>query len=354
MKRSWPRSLAAAGGACLCLVVATATTGCSTTSEKPISGSAVGPSVRARSQIVEDLYDTEFVTPDLGWAVGVFGSVYRTDDGGRHWKMQPTPTTEHLFSVVFTDERTGWACGRQGVVLHTEDGGGAWTLQQSGTDKHLFAIEFAGVSNGWAVGDWGVRIQTSDGGRTWQDRSLAEDKILYDVDFADRDTGWIVGEFGTILYTADGGHNWVPQSAGTDKTFFGVAPASPDRVFIVGIDGLLLRTVDRGATWQLKHGQVAATGVEQMGFLDVLQNPGFYDVEVRGAHGAVVGDIGSVMITEDGGETWTDSPLPPDRRLQWIRGVSLPSAGRGMIVGAAGLTFAIEGRKLRFSQEPPA
>jgi photosystem II stability/assembly factor-like uncharacterized protein len=59
--------------------------------------------VKARSQIVEDLYDTRFIDANTGWVVGVFGSVYHTDDGGKHWSQQKTPTTQHLYSVSFVD-----------------------------------------------------------------------------------------------------------------------------------------------------------------------------------------------------------------------------------------------------------
>src|SRR5437660_604978 len=59
--------------------------------------------IKARSQIVEDLYDTRFVEADVGWVVGVFGSVYQTTDGGKHWTQQRTPTSQHLYSVSFAD-----------------------------------------------------------------------------------------------------------------------------------------------------------------------------------------------------------------------------------------------------------
>src|SRR5258706_15590718 len=75
--------------------------------------------VKARSQIVEDLYDTRFVEAQVGWVVGVFGSVYRTDDSGKHWKPQKTPTEQHLYRVSFSDVKNGWAVGRGGEIIHT-------------------------------------------------------------------------------------------------------------------------------------------------------------------------------------------------------------------------------------------
>src|SRR5262245_4268171 len=95
-----------------------------------------------RSQIVEDLYDAQLVDPDDGWVVGASGAVYRTSDGGRHWQLQPAPTTQNLFGVSFSDVRNGWAVGRSGTIIHTTDGGAHWRTQSSGTAKHLFKVCF--------------------------------------------------------------------------------------------------------------------------------------------------------------------------------------------------------------------
>ena len=102
---------------------------------------------------------------------------------------------------------------------------------------------------------------------------------------------------------------------------------------------------------------LARTGgfFEQLGFAEMLKNPGLYDIKIRGDKGYIVGDIGNVLVTEDGGETWAKSLLPGEWRLAWIRGLSVLPSGEGMLVGASGLTFAVNGKEMRFSQvETPA
>jgi photosystem II stability/assembly factor-like uncharacterized protein len=308
--------------------------------------------VRVRSQIVEDLYDTRFIDANDGWTVGAFGAVYRTLDGGTHWEQQRTPTTQHLFGVSFTDAKNGWAAGRGGEIIHTTDGGENWYQQNSNTTKHLFKIQFVDPNEGWAVGDWGVVLHTVDGGASWIDSSLGEDEIVYAIDFADRDDGWMVGEFGSIRRTTDGGKTWVKQQTGTQKTLFGVSAVSKQRAWAVGIDGLVIRTQDGGATWEIQRGEKDVASLQNISFMDLLKNPGLYDVKVVGSRGYVVGDVGNVLVSEDGGETWTRSLLPPEWRLSWIRGLSVLPSGEGMLVGASGLTFAVRGKELRFSQSP--
>lgn len=316
------------------------------------SHAAAAQDIKARSQILEDLYDTQFIDANAGWAVGVFGAIYHTSDGGKHWQQQQTPTTQHLYGVSFTDVRNGWAVGRSGEIVNTSDGGVHWVEQQSNTRKHLFKVRFLDAREGWAVGDWGVMVHTGDGGATWEDRSLGQDQIIYAIDFADRDNGWTVGEFGAIRHTTDGGKTWVQQQVATQKTFFGLTAVSKDKVWAVGIDGLVARTKDGGASWEIQQGQGELAGFEAIGVMDLLKNPALYDIKIRGDKGYIVGDVGNVLVSEDGGETWTKSLLPSEWRLSWVRGLSVLPSGQGMLVGAAGATFAVNGKEMHFSQAP--
>ena len=54
---------------------------------------------------------------EIGWAVGSFGSVVYSNDGGVHWKSQPTGSDKFLRSVMFSDPQNGWAVGDGGTIL---------------------------------------------------------------------------------------------------------------------------------------------------------------------------------------------------------------------------------------------
>ena len=275
------------------------------------------------------------------FAAGAFGSVFRSDDGGVSWVEQATPVKQSLFGVSFVDADTGVVVGKSGIVLRTTDGGASWTLVPSGTDKHLFSVQMVDTRHGWAVGDWGVILETTDGGASWRDRSLDQDVVLSEVTFADSLHGWVVGEFGTVLATTDGGATWEPQSSGTEKTLFGVAFADTTRGWIVGIDGVVLRTRDGGQTWEAQRGQARQGNLEDLVFVDMLTNPGLYDVAISGTTGCIVGDTGTVLISNDAGNSWTQHTLPADYRLLWLRGASMVTGGTGALVGAKGLVVPI-------------
>ena len=328
---------------------------------------ALACSASGHAAILRDnLYGVRALSPTEAWAVGNFGAISHTTDAGKTWQAGDSGTQEPLFGVDFADGQHAWAVGKSALVIRTDDGGKTWKPQRTplSVEKHLFKVKAIDPQTAWAVGDWGAIISTKDGGATWQDRSLGvtpvkteevagrkettitDDIILYDVAFPDPQHGFICGEFGTLLVTSDGGATWARRTAPTEKTLFGVYFTTPDRGWVVGIDGLVLRTEDAGRTWEVQHGHPEASGVEDISFLDALKNPGMYAVRVQGDYGVVVGDVGMVLTSNDGGKTWTRRELPDEDRLVWIRDVSLAPGSGGFAVGAAGFAARVDGAEV--------
>jgi photosystem II stability/assembly factor-like uncharacterized protein len=327
-----------------------------------LSLSLVVPALGRAAELRDHLYGVRTLSATEAWAVGNFGAMLHTTDGGRSWKSVEGGTRQPLFSIDFGDSQHAWAVGKSALVLRTEDGGKTWKQQATplSVEKHLFKVKALDNDTAWAVGDWGTVISTHDGGATWQDRSLGvtpvkteetpgrttttltDDIILYDVSFPDHEHGAMVGEFGTVLFTSDGGATWTRRPTPTEKTLFGVHFVTPERGWAVGIDGLLLRTDDGGHHWEVQHGHPESEGVEEISFGDTLKNPGMYAVRVDGDHGVVVGDMGMILVSNDGGRTWTRRELPDRDRLVWMRDVSLAPGADGFAVGGEGFNARIE------------
>jgi photosystem II stability/assembly factor-like uncharacterized protein len=306
--------------------------------------------------IRDNLYGVKVLGRDDAWAVGNFGSIYHTTDGGRSWEAHDSGTKAPLFGVDFADARHGWAVGKSALVLATQDGGQTWALQKTPIppEKHLFNVHALDARTAWAIGDWGAIASTRDGGTTWEDHSLGDDVVLYDLSFPDPQHGFIVGEFGTLLASEDGGATWEKRDVGTDQTLFGVTFTTPQAGWAVGIDGLILRTTDGGHKWALQHGRARAEALEDLGFLETLKNPGLYTVQVAGRYGVVAGDTGVLLTTADGGETWTQRPLPERQKLVWMRAASMTPGGQALVVGAGGFSIAIDQDKLIDRADKPA
>lgn len=320
------------------------------------------PATAGAIVVKDNLYGVKALSPTEAWAVGNFGSIYHTTDAGKTWEPRESGTKVPLFGVDFADTQHGWIVGKGSLILHTADGGRTWARQKSAipAEKHLFNLDAIDANTAWAVGDWGAIEVTHDGGETWEDRSLGtitvkveedparqtstltDDVILYAVSFPDPEHGFIAGEFGTLLASEDAGRTWERRPVGTEKTLFGLRFQTPEKGWAVGIDGIILHTRNGAHSWEVQHGKTRTEELEELGFMEMLKNPGLYDVDVAGQHGVVVGDTGYLLTTADGGETWTPRELPEKQRLVWMRAVSVLPGTHGFVVGAGGFAAAMD------------
>ncbi len=316
------------------------------------------PMAAGAAEVRDNLYGVTTLSPTEAWSVGNFGAIHHTTDGGKNWQAANSGTKLPLFGVSFADGQRGWVVGKSGLILHTADGGTTWKSQESPIppDKHLFKVKATDANTAWTVGDWGAIAMTRDGGQTWQDRSLGtitvreeeapgrttnvitDDVILYDVSFPDRTHGFICGEFGTVLATTDAGETWTRRVTPTEKTLFGLYFSTPSEGWAVGIDGLVMHTADGGKTWDVQHGDPVAAPVDEISFVESMKNPGMYAVQVAGQYGVIVGDVGMLLVSADGGKSWARRELPDKDRLVWLRDVSLVPGTSGFLVGGSGFS----------------
>ena len=244
-----------------------------------------------------------------GYAVGQFGTLLRTDDGGASWRGIATGTTFDLArvravdsnSVVigagcllrrsddggttfrrllftssesscsagiasfhFPTSQTGYLLLSDGTVLQTADGGASFSGRQavpgtqatrpSGTAATPTDIFFTDANTGFATTrgpDGGIVYRTSDGGNTWFKQHTAA-RPLNSVFFADATTGYAVGTDNTVLKTIDSGDTWEPQTVAEDvpaDELTSIRCATAMECLIATRSGdRVLRTTDGGAT----------------------------------------------------------------------------------------------------------
>jgi len=296
------------------------------------------------------LADVCFVDPRLGWAVGDRGTIWHTDDGGRRWRLQESGVDCPLESVWFIDRETGWVVGGRtqpfshgtsGTVLRTEDGGRHWRHSAAVPLPTLKKARFVDLRHGWAVGcpsalfPTGV-LQTNTGGRSWtpvpgkpltawltgdflgpqtgvlagrrgtagmvQRGEVGPTRVgrfglrnLRQMQLVPPRYGWLVGDGGLVLLTADLGASWQtpPDSfpeAAAEFDFRSLAVRGP-KCWIAGSPGTrVFHTADAGRSWT-----VLTTGTTLP--IDALH---FIDDQ----HGWAVGALGTILATDDGGQTW--------------------------------------------------
>jgi photosystem II stability/assembly factor-like uncharacterized protein len=293
------------------------------------------------------LMDVQFIG-EHGWAVGAHGTVLRTQDGGKSWERGHLATDADLYRVDFVNEREGWAAGGRlriaetnesmrhdmrggyAYVFHTSDGGRTWECQFGERGRHLFGLDFVNEKVGYAVGERGFLLKTQDGGEHWSVLpTTGTMNWLYGVAFRDEETGFAVGLRETVIKTSDGGRTWIKLQAPADRKFYGFRPIYRDITFhgdtgcIVGQNGSVLISRDGGDSWS-----PAATFFkpEIRELLD-LRSVQF----VTSRLGYAVGEMGTrIMVTEDGGASWSYRPVP---NTEWLRAVWADDQGQVVIVG---------------------
>jgi photosystem II stability/assembly factor-like uncharacterized protein len=295
------------------------------------------------------LCDVSFVDPQHGWAVGDFGIILHTDDGGQHWSPQISGVTCTLNSVCFVDTHCGWAAGgivypflhnTSGVVLATRDGGVTWQREPALLPM-VRKIRFLTERQGWAIACPsamfpGGAFISRDAGRSWQPASSggtlrlstgdffdARNAILggslgltaeiSDGDFARRRStgliaqginamqvvppgyGWLAGDAGWIALTADRGKSWLPPLGpippGARLFDFSALSVRGGKCWIAGSPGSrVFFTPDAGRSWSAFSTGTTAP-LRAITFADDL-------------HGWAVGQLGLILSTQDGGRTW--------------------------------------------------
>jgi len=246
-------ALLALGALCLptwCLAQA----GVGSASAPPIAASAVRvPHATQAAMLASGRAGSRMV------AVGDHGIVLLSDDAGKsHRQAKAVPTDVTLTSVSFVDDQRGWAVGHWGVVLHTTDGGETWALQRSDTqrDRPLFGVHFFDGQHGVAVGLWSLVLVTQDGGAHWQaiEMPIPEGSKKADLNlmglFSDaRGHLFAPAEKGMVLRSEDRGLHWSYLNTGYKGSFWTGIATQNGKLVVAGLRGSLYRSANEGRTW---------------------------------------------------------------------------------------------------------
>ena len=232
-------------------------------------------------------------------AVGEQGVVLLRDaPGAAPRQARPVPVDATLTAVSFAGARQGWAVGHWGVILATADGGEHWQQQRLdiASDRPLFAVHFFDAEHGVAVGLWSLVLTTADGGKTWAERRLQPpagggkaDLNLLGL-FADaRGTLYATAERGMVLASTDRGATWRYLPTGYTGSFWSGIALADGSLLVGGQRGSLYRSEDGGQRWTA---------------LDSGAKHSITAFARRGTEVVAVGLEGFVAVSRDGGRSF--------------------------------------------------
>lgn len=193
-------------------------------------------------------------------AVGDFGTVLLSDDEGKTFRQSPKmPVSSTLTAVSFADGKNGWAVGHWGAILHTADGGESWEIQRLDTqeDRPLFSVHFFNAEEGVAVGLWSLVLKTQDGGKTWNPVELPTppdggraDRNLFRLFANAQGSLFVAAERGLVLRSDDRGQTWRYLQTGYKGSFWSGLALTDGTLLVAGLRGTIYRSRDDGKTWQ--------------------------------------------------------------------------------------------------------
>lgn len=257
-----------------------------------------------------------------GIAVGDFGLVVSSNNGGASWERRPAAFTDlALLGVARRDGRC-IAVGQQGAIFTSADCA-AWKAVSPGTTARLLAVDVNSVGIAYAVGGFGTLLKSTDWGNhweavtpDWQVLTKGIEPHLYSVQVAADGTATVAGEFELILRSTSTG-GWRVLHTG-NKSLFSLRLLQNGEGYAVGQEGAILKTNDSGSTWQSLKSPTNA-----------ILNDVFADANGRAA---VVG-VYTVLVSDDYGKSWRRDPSKEVGR-SWYQslGGTVSSTGKLQVV----------------------
>jgi photosystem II stability/assembly factor-like uncharacterized protein len=218
-------------------------------------------------------------------AVGHRGHVVRSAAPGQPWLAAQVelPEDNSLFDVVMNGAQ-GWAVGAFGVIAQTLDGGASWRGRRAmgdDFDKHLYGIARTSKGELLVAGESGTLLFSGDGGASWQERPSPYVGSFFGVAVLERDRLLVHGMRGHAYHSDDAAASWRPvQGIPPGLSIQGARRLDDGRVTLAGLEGGVFVSRDNGATFTMQRpvdrrsARVALAGAGQA--LLVFGEGGFY------------------------------------------------------------------------------
>jgi photosystem II stability/assembly factor-like uncharacterized protein len=202
-----------------------------------------------------------------------------------------------LLDVLFTSPTNGFAVGAYGLVFRTADGGKSWKLiaDKVGYTKltHFNAVAATPSGKLFLAGEAGTVYRSDDGGETWRQLSTPYKGSYYGLVGLTAPTGEVVllyGFRGKVMRSADAGESWEEIATPARSSLYGSAVLEDGTVVLSGAAGALIASRDAGKTFS------AAGGAAARGLNVGIADAGGGQVVVAGAAG-----VRTVAVAERAG-----------------------------------------------------
>ena len=194
--------------------------------------------------------DVWFADAQRGWAVGAYGMIYRTDNGGLQWRLAAAGIENiegyHYYSIDPAGGDTLYLSGEAGLLYRSDNGGDQWVRLGLDYDGSLFGVIALSENSVLCFGLRGNIFRSDDRGETWTTLTPADGPGLsfYGGKRTPTDTVMLVGAGGVMASSADG-ENFSFEVHSARNTFSSLVALEED-LLLVGMGGLVRIPAARG------------------------------------------------------------------------------------------------------------
>jgi photosystem II stability/assembly factor-like uncharacterized protein len=281
------------------------------------------------SGITDDIYDVQFATSEVGYAVATGGKVLKTTDSGTTWSQTTSPnSTVGYFSVECINFENVLVFGEFGRIYKSTDGGNSWAQKTTGTTTQINGSELLiDGSTIFAVGGTtgSLLLKSTDIGETWSVLTSPTSVPLRSISFSKTSSqiGYLCGDNNAMYKTTDGGVNWTLQTLpfGTNiNAQFSIYALDNDNAISCGGNQRIIKTTNGGTTWT-NISNTAANFYRGCYMYDATK---FY----------VVGGNGRILYSSNGGTSFTSQT---SGTTSIMRAITVSPCGISYAVGDGGV-----------------
>ena len=198
----------------------------------------------------EPLLDVWFENNQHGMAVGSYGHIYRTTDGGESWDTHVGATDNtsryHFNSITQVEGGSLFLASESGIVFHSGDNGDSWEMIETPYHGSYFGVIGTGQEDEvLAFGLRGNIYRSSDLGETWDQVPSDTSRTLNSGYVTETGEIALVGNDGAVVYSDDAGESFNAHIRTSRHSYVSAAIIPGEGLVLVGERGAL-RTDRRG------------------------------------------------------------------------------------------------------------
>lgn len=259
--------------------------------------------------------------------IAIFLSLFASVVVQGQWIKQTVNTTASFRGLSVVNAKVVWASGTGGTVIRTVDGGKTWkVIAVPGAEKLDFRdIEAFDTNTAYVLsignGESSRIYKTTDGGATWKqqftnknEKAFFDAVACWDAENCIAMSDPVDGHY--VLISTTDGENWKPivsnqmPAAKDGEAAFAASGTcliiqGKKRVFLVsgGNDARVFRSDDRGLTWTVSDTPIS-NGTSGSGIFSIAMLDEKNGIIVGGNYEKPTEHTSNLAFTSDGGLTW--------------------------------------------------